>query len=97
MRPLPTALIAAALAGPAFAQPAPDAVAARMIARLDTDKNGTLSEAEWLAGGRKGRGFARMDTNHDGQLDKAELSAGIARKQARKAAKAAATPAPDSN
>jgi len=87
------------LSGPALAQAAhgdPQAMAARIMARADTDRNGTLSQAEWLAIGRKAKGFARMDTNHDGQVDKAELVAGVAAIQARHAAKADTAPAPAS-
>ena len=41
--------------------------------RLDTDKNGVLSEAEHEKAGK--RSFARMDANKDGAITLAEMSA----------------------
>lgn len=62
----------------------PEERAAAMIKNLDTDKNGTLSKEEFLAGPvatkAKADGkdpekmFAGRDKNKDGQLDLAELS-----------------------
>ena len=103
MRPLLT-LAAALLAGPALAQPAPvdpaadgaalSAVPADKVdqrARLmtmDTDHDGRWSKAEWLAGGRKARGFAMMDSDSDGYLTPVELEAGVAKLRAMHAARA---------
>ena len=47
--------------------------AGRMFDRADTDKNGTLSEAEVLAASEKV--FARRDANKDGALDTADARA----------------------
>lgn len=46
------------------------------IRMADTDHDGTVSEAEWVAyGGHGGGGFAPMDADHDGKLTAAELAA----------------------
>ncbi len=84
------AMVAFAGAAVAFAAPPspdaavtpavmPDPVAMRMkLKDMDTDHDGRWSKAEWLAGGRKEKGFDRMDTNHDGFLTPDELKAGMA-------------------
>jgi hypothetical protein len=46
------------------------------IRMADSNADGTVSEAEWVAfGGHGGGGFAPMDVNRDGQLAAAELAA----------------------
>ncbi len=85
--------IAALLAGIAAAayaaqdlsasEPVTGAMPARLAA-ADTDHDGRWSKAEWLAAGRKARGFDAMDTNHDGFLTIEELKAGLARFHARR-------------
>ena len=50
-----------------------------MLAKTDTDKSGGLSKDEWLAAGRRERGFVFMDSNKDGSIDKGELAAGLAK------------------
>lgn len=45
---------------------------ARRFKRLDTDNDGTLSEAEFASAGQKM--FAHLDQNHDGVVTKDELS-----------------------
>ncbi|EPX80798.1 EF-hand domain-containing protein [Litoreibacter arenae] len=47
----------------------------RMIERFDTDKDGSLSQAEIaeMGGERRGRGFTRMDADGDGVITKAEF------------------------
>jgi hypothetical protein len=42
---------------------------------MDSDRDGRLSKAEWLAAGRRERGFAMADANGDGYADQAELRA----------------------
>lgn len=51
----------------------------RFMAR-DSDGDGRISQAEFAAAAKSGRGepakrFARLDTNRDGYLDKTELAA----------------------
>lgn len=89
-------LIAAPLAAPAIAQTAPGASArARipgadaMLATADTSKDGTIDRDEWLAAGRRERGFDFLDGDGNGKLDRAELDRGVAMLKARAAAPAA--------
>ena len=75
------AAIAVVLGVPALAQTAAPAEAAGgdMRAKLlgmDTDHDGKWSRAEWLAGGRKARGFDMIDADHDGFLTIDELRSG---------------------
>ncbi len=95
---LDLALAAVLFASPALAQPAPppapaegdatptmsgDAVEQRVrLMTMDTDHDGKWSKAEWLAGGRRERGFAMMDADGNGTLTAAELEAGLAKLQA---------------
>ncbi|MBW4329401.1 EF-hand domain-containing protein [Stakelama sp. CBK3Z-3] len=46
---------------------------ARMMARVDTDKNGSISQAEFRAAAMQR--FAKADANNDGRIDKAEREA----------------------
>ena len=58
---------------------APDRAEMRArLAAMDTDHDGRWSKAEWLAGGRRERGFDRLDANHDGFVTTDELRAGMA-------------------
>ena len=46
------------------------------ILMADTNRDGGVSEAEWVAyGGHGGAGFAPIDADHDGQITAAELAA----------------------
>lgn len=76
------------VAAPACAQEAaPAAPGGDMRARLlamDTDHDGKWSKAEWLAGGRRERGFALMDADSDGILTADELRAGVVMLRARR-------------
>ena len=44
----------------------------RLFARTDTDKDGTITKAEWTAGGQKM--FARLDRNADGRIAADEMT-----------------------
>lgn len=52
-----------------------------MLARLDTNGDGKISEAEFNA--PHDRMFQMIDTNHDGQIDEAEMQAAKAKMEAR--------------
>ena len=58
---------------PAAPAATPMAREEKRFARLDTDDNGGVSEAEYLASRRKA--FAKLDTNTDGRIDFAEYAA----------------------
>lgn len=80
-----------ALSGPAFAQPASpstpppagtvDDIRSSEIRdiflRLDTNRDGLLSEAEWQAGGRTPQGFLMGDANADRMLSPPEVEFAI--------------------
>lgn len=59
-----------ACGGPRFTEVA---AIAPTLARLDTDKNGTVTEAEYVAVSFKGFSFAAVDTDSSGDLSAAEL------------------------
>ncbi len=68
--------------------PRPDGAAMRQrLMAMDTDHDGKFSKAEWLAGGRKERGFDIMDANHDGFITMDELKAGREKMRAMREAK----------
>ncbi len=66
---------------------APRADGRARFAAMDTDHDGKISKAEWLAAGRHERGFALMDADHDGFLTTNELRDGMARMRAMREAK----------
>lgn len=94
MRPLLIALTLLASPVEAHAQdnatappppsPPTEEARAKLIA-ADTDHDGRWSRAEWLAAGRRERGFDFMDTDKDGFLTPAEIKAGLERLQAMRA------------
>ena len=53
----------------------PDTMAAEMLARIDSNHDGSISAAEHAAYAQAM--FAKMDANHDGSVDRAELAAGM--------------------
>jgi hypothetical protein len=79
MRPI--LLLALFAATPLCAQAAPATPPAggpaAFFAKADTDKNGTLSLAEWEAAGRRERGFKLLDTDSSGSMTQAELAEGV--------------------
>jgi hypothetical protein len=61
---------------------------ARKLMAADTDGDGRVSRAEFVAAAKVGKGdpakrFARIDRNGDGMLDKAEIDAMLAKRFAR--------------
>lgn len=71
--------------------PHPDGAAMReRLMAMDTDHDGKFSKAEWLAAGRKERGFDMMDSNHDGYVTIDELRAGREKMRAMRDAKGTA-------
>lgn len=59
------------IAGPALAQQ-PQHKPGKFFETADTDKDGSLSAAEWQAAGRRPEGFAMMDSNKDGKVTREE-------------------------
>ena len=53
----------------------PDAMAADMLARIDSNHDGSISAAEHAAYAQAM--FAKMDANHDGSVDRTELATGM--------------------
>jgi hypothetical protein len=71
------------------ATPPANAAAGDARARLmaaDANKDGKWDKAEWLAAGRRERGFQMLDADSDGFVSQAELKDGMAKMQARRAA-----------
>ncbi|MFN4176536.1 EF-hand domain-containing protein [Phenylobacterium sp.] len=75
IRPLVLAALLAGTAGAAAAQmPAP----ADVVKRWDTDGDGAVSKAEWVAAGRPAERFDIVDRDKDGKITAAELEAAFA-------------------
>ncbi len=71
------------------ATPSANAASGDARARLmaaDANKDGKWDKAEWLAAGRRERGFQMLDADSDGFVTQAELKDGMAKMQARQAA-----------
>ena len=73
------------MTAPAGSPPGAEAMRTK-LKDMDTDHDGRWSKAEWIAGGRREKGFDRMDTNHDGYLTPDELKTGMAAMRASRAA-----------
>lgn len=73
---LPLVLALAGVAVPALAQQSTQAKAAAGWRAADKDTDGVLDKSEWLAAGRRERGFDFMDANKDGKLTREEIQIG---------------------
>jgi len=79
---LALASLAALGAGSALAQmPSPE----KIHKKWDTNADGGIDKAEWIAAGRKEARFAKADADGDGKISLEELKAGMARMKARPA------------
>ena len=76
----PTTPAAPPAAATPMAMPTPEAV----LARMDTDHNGSISSAEWIAAGHTAEQFAAVDTNPDGAVSTDELGAAMRAMMARR-------------
>jgi len=63
------------LSGIAFAGEAMKEKASQGFSALDTDKNGTLSQAEIASNAIATKNFVSLDTDKDGSLSKSEFDA----------------------
>ena len=81
MRPLILAAAAAAVLATAGAAAAQQQMpsAADIIKQWDTNKDGVVDKAEWVAAGRPAERFDMVDTNHDGKITADELAAAMAK------------------
>jgi Ca2+-binding EF-hand superfamily protein len=52
----------------------------KVFARLDTDKDGRISQAEAAKGKRLAKHFDKIDADHDGFVSRAELNAAMQHK-----------------
>jgi Ca2+-binding EF-hand superfamily protein len=57
----------------------PDKIVARILDKLDRDRDGRISQAEAEAGPRLKPHFAEVDADKDGYLSKEELRAALAK------------------
>ena len=74
------AVLVAGVAAPSLAK---DGKGGKHFAKMDTDGNGTISQAEYLERAKKQ--FAKIDADNNGELTKEELKAA---REARKAKRA---------
>jgi hypothetical protein len=58
---------------------------ANVIKRWDTNKDGVVDKAEWVAAGRRAERFALVDANKDGKITVEELAAALAAMRQRQA------------
>ncbi len=64
---------------PAVAQPAaPPPELDAFLSVTDTNKDGKIDRAEWVAAGHREQGFDFLDADGSGTLDRAEVSRGLA-------------------
>jgi Ca2+-binding EF-hand superfamily protein len=79
MRTILIAAGAAALLGAAGAAHAQRPSPANIIKAWDSDGDGAVSKAEWVAAGRPAERFDVVDADHDGKVTTAELEAAMAK------------------
>lgn len=72
-----------AVPGPSAASARPGARLAEAMARIDSNKDGAISRAEWTAAGRRDRGFELFDGDSDGKLTIEEIRSGLSKLRAR--------------
>jgi hypothetical protein len=77
----PVTTDAAPPAPPARSPEAMQEARAKLMA-ADANKDGKWDKKEWLAAGRRERGFEFMDADKDGFVTQAEMKDGMARMQA---------------
>lgn len=79
---LALASAAALTAGSALAQmPSPE----KIHKAWDTNADGVVDKAEWVAAGRKEERFAKADADGDGKITLDELKTGMSKMKARRA------------
>ena len=74
------AVLVAGVAAPSLAK---DGKGGKHFAKMDTDGNGTISQAEFLERAKKR--FAKMDADGNGELTKEELKAAHKARKAKRA------------
>jgi len=70
-----------AVAQPFLGGPRP----ANVLKRWDTNKDGVVDKAEWVAAGRRAERFALVDANKDGKITVEELATALAAMRQRQA------------
>jgi hypothetical protein len=88
---LALASLAALTAGSALAQmPSPE----KIHKKWDTNADGGVDKAEWVAAGRKEARFALADTDGDGKISLDELKTGMSKMKAKRAQQGSASQTP---
>ena len=83
---------AALAAGSALAQmPSPE----KIHKKWDTNADGGIDKAEWVAAGRKEERFAKADADGDGKITLEELKTGMSKMKARRQGDTPQPPAAD--
>jgi len=80
-----TLFAVASLARPALAagEPSAEEIVAKMMQRLDADKDGRISRAEAAGAKRMAAHFDRIDADHDGFVSLAELTVAVEKRLAK--------------
>jgi Ca2+-binding EF-hand superfamily protein len=77
-----------ASAAPAPADPAADAMVAKIMKHIDADKDGRISRAEAVGREKLSKNFDRIDADHDGFLSHDELLVVVEKRLAKQKAEA---------